>query len=161
MPCRFGFLLLCLVFLLTACQRQEGESGGPELLPEGESLAAGEGLPVVREVRVLGGEDFLPAIARRDRIVVVEFFSEDCLPCRQLAVRMEKLAGEGIAGVEFAKLKVESHPALSKEYGVRLVPDTRIFHGGRELGGFVGVRSEATLRYLAEQYLRSVPRAAP
>lgn len=42
--------------------------------------------------------------------------------------------------MQYGKVDLRQSPQLGQEYGVSRIPDTRIFHNGKEIGGFVGAR---------------------
>lgn len=70
---------------------------------------------------------------------------------------MGKLASKGQPGVQYAKVDLGKNPQMGQEYGVSNIPDTRIFHDGEEIGGFVGGLDAASLEKMVGQYLSSVP----
>lgn len=69
---------------------------------------------------------------------------------------MGKLASKGTPGVQYGKVDLRKHPQMGAEFNVRSIPDTRIFHDGKEIGGFVGSRDAASLEKMVAQYLASV-----
>ncbi|GHC45332.1 hypothetical protein GCM10007100_08260 [Roseibacillus persicicus] len=69
---------------------------------------------------------------------------------------MGKLASQGQPGVQYAKVDLGKNPQMGQEYGVRSIPDTRIFHNGKQIGKFVGSCSEKVLKNMVTNYLSSV-----
>lgn len=67
-----------------------------------------------------------------------------------------KLASKGQPGVQYGKVDLQKNGALGAEYDVRSIPDTRIFHDGKEIGKFVGSMDGASVEELVSQYLASV-----
>lgn len=69
---------------------------------------------------------------------------------------MRELASKGQPGVQYAKVDLGKNPEMGQKFEVNSIPDTRIFHNGQELGGFVGSKDAAQLEKLVGQYLSSV-----
>ncbi len=86
------------------------------------------------------------------RPVVVDFWAEWCVPCKALDPILEKLAAEAAGAFRLAKLNVDENPRLAEEYGVRGIPNVKIFRHGQVVAEFSGVRTEAQIREL----LRSI-----
>jgi thioredoxin-like negative regulator of GroEL len=53
---------------------------------------------------------------------------------------LEKIAQKGKPGVNIGKVDVQKNQQLAQNYGVRSIPDTRVFVNGEEFGRFVGSR---------------------
>ena len=56
---------------------------------------------------------------RRGGLTVVDFWSETCIPCKQLTRVLEQLAGEVPESVVIGKVNSEQNPALMERYNVR------------------------------------------
>lgn len=75
-------ILMAVVMATTSCKQIQSqlkefvESGGPEALPESESLAGADGLPVVTSFQTLPPASFQSFTGAGDRISVVEFYSD-------------------------------------------------------------------------------------
>lgn len=62
-------------------------------------------------------------------IVVVDFYSNSCGPCKQLAPRIKELAQE-LPDVKFMKVNVSTNSALANKYGIRSIPQLLFFKDG-------------------------------
>ncbi len=78
--------------------------------------------------------------------VVVDFWAEWCGPCRAMAPFFERVAGEMEPAVRFLKLDTDQAPELSARYGIRGIPTTIVFKGGKESARRVGAMDATTLR---------------
>lgn len=58
-------------------------------------------------------------------LMVIEFTSEDCAPCRSLEQTMAAIAPE-FPDVVFAQVNVELEPELTDEFSVRSIPATMV-----------------------------------
>jgi thioredoxin 2 len=78
--------------------------------------------------------------------VVVDFWAEWCGPCKAMAPFYEKVAGELEPAMRFLKLDTDRAPELSARYGIRGIPTTIVFRGGREVARRTGAMDATTLR---------------
>jgi thioredoxin 1 len=67
-------------------------------------------------------EDFGREVLESETPVVVDFYADWCLPCRQLGPEFEALSEEWEGRVRFAKLDVDRAPGLAQRYGVLSIP---------------------------------------
>ncbi len=70
---------------------------------------------------------------------ILYFTASWCGPCKALAPRMEKLAGQ----INYRKIDVDSNQDMSIKYGVRNVPSlVLVDEKGTELNRMVGVQQD-------------------
>ena len=85
--------------------------------------------------------------------VLVDFWAPWCGPCRIVGPTIENVAnateGQAIVG----KLNVDDAPETAAKYSIQSIPTVLVFHEGRVVDSFVGVRPE-------EDYLEALRRAA-
>ncbi len=95
----------------------------------------------------------LEELLKRERAVLLDFYSEWCQPCRMLAPVLEELAAKLAGKVKIAKINANRNPEASMRYGVRGVPTLIFFRDGREVHRVVGFTPGEELRRLAEKLL--------
>ena len=88
-------------------------------------------------------------VADRD-VVLVDFYADWCGPCQMLEPVVESIAAETAATV--AKVDVDAHQGLAREYGVQGVPTLFLFADGQPAERLVGMQDESRLRSLVEQH---------
>jgi thioredoxin 1 len=85
----------------------------------------------------------------KGQLVVIDFFSDNCLPCERIAPLLEELATSHEfppSKVVFVKINVEEHPMICTQYGVTGWPTILFFKDGKVQTEIVGGKlAEATL----------------
>lgn len=89
--------------------------------------------------------DFSRMVLQAPCPVLVDFHTEWCVPCRQLAPVLDELAAE-TAHARIVKVNVDDCPSLAVEYGIRRIPTLKVFRGGQVVGEFVGMTNKSRLQ---------------
>jgi len=75
--------------------------------------------------------------------VVVDFWAEWCKPCKQLTPLLEEAIES--RDVVLAKIDVDANKNLAREYGIAGIPAVKAFKNGREVAGFVGMKTRTAV----------------
>jgi thioredoxin 1 len=92
----------------------------------------------VLPVHIGSAADFDREIKKSDLPVILDVWSEGCVPCRQLAPVLTDVATRFEGRVKVAEVSTSGPIALLQKLGVSATPTIVIFHRGRELGRVVG-----------------------
>jgi putative thioredoxin len=87
--------------------------------------------------------------------VLVDFWAEWCGPCKTLGPVLERLADENGKRWALAKLDTEQFPDVAAQYGVRGIPNVKLFVDGKVEAEFTGALPERAVRQWLEKVLPS------
>jgi len=99
--------------------------------------------------------DFQTEVLERSKElpVLVDFWAEWCGPCRILGPVLERLASQAGERWELKKVNTEQFPEVSAQYGIRSIPNVKLFSEGRPIDEFVGALPEPAVRQWLEKAL--------
>ncbi len=81
----------------------------------------------------LSVEEFEDELNNFEGLIALDFFSEDCPPCAQLAPIYERMA-EKFPNVKFVKMLRQANRSLAEKLGVKGSPTVLFFRKGEEVG---------------------------
>ncbi len=100
-------------------------------------------------------------IARKEGLVIVDFYADWCGPCKLLAPVLEEATKVHSGIVSIGKVNTDLAGNLAAKHGVKGIPDVRIYKNGIEVDRFVGFPgAEAVLQKIAT-HARGITPIAP
>lgn len=95
----------------------------------------------------LDSEGFERQVLGSELPVVVDFYADWCVPCRQVAPVLERLAAKWDGRVRFVKVNVDHHPDLAEAYRVSSIPTVLLFVSGHVAGSSLGAKPATGLEH--------------
>jgi putative thioredoxin len=89
-----------------------------------------------------------------DKPVLVDFWAEWCAPCRMISPILEKLAEENKDNWELVKVDTDKNQEIAIKYGVRGIPNVKLFRNGEAINEFTGALPEPAIK---EWLKKSIP----
>jgi thioredoxin 1 len=89
--------------------------------------------------------------------VLVEFYSESCIPCKQQGVILSELEVEYEERIKLVKVNVNFDGALAERYQVMASPTLLFLWEEREIHRITGLTKKAVLKDFVEQILATNP----
>lgn len=128
----FFLAMGCMVLMLGGCGKKSDTPGGGKT-----SAAAGD-----ENVITITSEGQFQEVLNQHQVVLADFYAVWCPPCRALKPKIHELAAQYAGVIAVAAVDVDKVGALAEAYGVRSIPDVRIFKQGKEVKSFVGLRDK-------------------
>ena len=88
--------------------------------------------------------------ASKSTPVLVDFWASWCGPCVYLSPTLEKLAEEAGDTWNLIKVNTESQQDLAVKYGIRSIPNVKLFGNGEISGEFIGALTEEEIKQWLE-----------
>ena len=85
--------------------------------------------------------------------VLVDFWAEWCGPCKMIAPILDELATEHDGKIRIAKVNVDEHPGLARQFDVMSIPTLIVFKDGLPDHRLVGAKGKAQLTDELAAYL--------
>ena len=97
-------------------------------------------------------QNFDAEVLGRSGLAVVDFWSENCVPCKQLTRVLAQLATDVPQNVRIGTVKVNDNPDLTARYGIQGTPTLLFFKDGSLVCSRTGVDRRQVLKKLVETH---------
>jgi len=95
--------------------------------------------------------NFAEKVYQQRGVVVVDFYTDWCKPCKYLAPILEKLAKEYDGEVVFGKIECDRNPETKRRHGVRAYPTIIFFKDGEAKDAMMGVQPAEVIKAKIEK----------
>ena len=95
-------------------------------------------------VKHINENEFDIEVLKEEGVVVVDFFTTWCGPCKMLAPVLEEVQDE-MKNIKIVKIDIDENPNVATEYGVKNIPTIKVFKAGTEVTTNVGFLPKGAL----------------
>ena len=93
-------------------------------------------------------DNFQKEVLESDIPVLVDFWAEWCVPCKNVGPVVEAIADEYSGKLKVAKADVDSLPDLAQQYNIISIPTLMLFNKGEAVNQMVGAGNKASIEKL-------------
>jgi len=101
----------------------------------------------------LDDDTFHRTINESEVPVLVDFYADWCAPCKMMAPYVDEIARDYLGRALVAKVDTDRAPKATQPFGIRGIPTSIVFKGGKEVARKVGAAPKAGLEELLKQAL--------
>ena len=88
---------------------------------------------------------FEERVLKADKPVLVDFYSDTCIPCKRLNPQLAKLEEARAGKLDVVKVNINFDTQVAVDNGVMAAPTLVLFQDGKEAGRTVGFKAFAEL----------------
>ncbi len=97
-------------------------------------------------------EEFQRKISDREKLAVVEFYTDWCPSCKTMSMVLDRTA-KSFQEISFGKVNVEEEKNLLAAYHIRTVPTLMVFRKGKSVAESVGAMGQGRIEELIRNTL--------
>ena len=101
----------------------------------------------------INAENFEEKVLKADKPVLVDFYSDTCIPCKQMAGILGDIEDENEDAIYIYKVNVNYDKDLAARYKVMSAPTVIAFVNSEEKGRTVGLKEPEEIETLFENYV--------
>lgn len=110
--------------------------------------------PDMHNVAAVTDQTFDQTVLKSDKPVLVDFYSDNCVPCKQMSPVMAKLADQYAGKLSIVRLNVSENEVTTARYNVASIPTFILFAHGEKGESWSGVVPEGMLTQGMDKVLK-------
>ena len=83
---------------------------------------------------------------------IIDFYADWCGPCKMIAPILEEIVGEYTGKLKVAKLNIDENPNTPQKFGIRSIPNVKLFRDGQPVDEFLGALPESAVREFLDRH---------
>ncbi len=83
--------------------------------------------------------------------VLLDFFSEECSPCRKLSPVIEEIADEAQPETKICKINVDNEKSLTEKFGIMSIPTLIVMKNGEIINRSIGLTKKSAIIDMLEE----------
>jgi thioredoxin 1 len=87
--------------------------------------------------------------------VLVDFYTEQCPPCRIISPLIEEIENERGGSLKVVKIDAAAEPEFTASFRISSVPTLLLFRGGQRIAQLTGARGKKELQRWIDDSLRN------
>ncbi len=99
----------------------------------------------------LNREDFDNKILQPGKLVLIDFYSDSCVPCKRMSPLLAELEEHYADSLYVGKVNVAYETELVERYEVGTAPTLIFFKDGKQLERLTGMQKKANLEKIIEE----------
>jgi thioredoxin 1 len=105
-------------------------------------------------MKQITGAEFETEVLGSKEPVLVDFYTDDCPPCRMMAPMLHELEAEANGAFKVVKVNAATKAALASSFRISAVPSFFAFNNGKIVGQTMGAKSKANMKRWFEEAIR-------
>lgn len=97
--------------------------------------------------------DFDEKVKQAKELVLLDFYSDSCIPCKQLSPILSEIEEKYEGKAAVYKVNANYEEGLSAKYQVMSAPTLILFRNGEELDRKSGIQTKAALEKWLDEYI--------
>gem|GEM_PF-405947 len=93
----------------------------------------------------LTDKNFSEEVLKSQKVVLVDFWAEWCLPCKMMEPILEEIKNEFGDKIKIGKLNVDENPLIASSFMIDAIPALILFKDGKIVQRFTGVQAKEIL----------------
>jgi len=102
---------------------------------------------------ILTDENFEQEVLKASQPVLVDFYTDWCIPCKPMALIVEQIAQNYKNQIKVGKFNIDEGPQIAARFKIEVIPTLLFFRNGQVIDRTRGVMPYPVLEEKIKQYL--------